>query len=365
MTSTVRFKREELSRALKQGEWLSDGAESMAASCVRIAIAKGVATLVWTNLSAWLTRDVPADCDTITACAIPAGILARSCSGMDGDELRIELNGSTAKVASGRSRITVSLVGVDGFPLPPKVSTDQLEADVGATALCDALESINYFTPDDIGSSIAAVNFRCENGDVFVATYAGVRLAIDNVVNRGGEGFEFNLPLKSAAILARLCKECSGECVEFRADDKLASFRVGPWMLVSALRPTGFLNYAPLVEERSDFPIMFDPREVAKACSRLSVAADKYSKLVRLDLTLDCLTMTLVNPKIGEAVEEIPVAYEGEPRALGFNVEYLREALRHVPGDDAAMHIGSPVARAMISPRQQDGAIHIIGPMAI
>lgn len=365
MTSTIRFKREELARALKQGEWLSDGAESMAASSVRIAIAKGAASLVWTNLSAWLLRDVPADCDTITACAIPAGILARSCSGMDGDELRIELNGGTAKVASGRSRLTMSLVGVDGFPLPPRLSTDQLAADVGATALCDALESINYFTPDDIGSSVAAVNFRCENGDVAVATYAGVRLAIDSVINRGGEGFEFNLPLKSAAILARLCKECSGSPVEFVADDKLASFSVGPWTLVSALRPAGFLDYAPLTAERSDFPVMFDPREVAKACSRLSIAADKYSKLVKLELGHDCLTMTLINPKVGEAVEEIPVAYEGDPRTIGFNVEYLREALRHVPGDDAEMHIGSKVARAMISPRHNDGATHIIGPMAI
>jgi len=366
MSATIRFNRQQLADAMKQGQLVSDGPDGAVSTGVRMSIAKGAASLVWTDMSLWLTREVAASCDAITACSVPADLLARSASGMIGEELTIRTGDGKAQVSCGRSRLSLPLNVADFFPMPPKIAKGE-QAVVKARDLFEALDSVNYFDPDDIGSSVGAVNFRfrLSSGDVCLASYSGVRLAADVITNTGADLPEFNLPLKAADVLTRLCKRAPDADCSISATDKLAQFEVSDWVLTAALHHQGFIDYAKLIDEQSEHPVMFDPRELANACSRLSVASDKYSKVVRLDLTTDKITMALTNPKIGEASEEVPAAYDGPPQTLGYNVAFLREALRHVPGDDAEMHIGREVKRARITPRDRMGATHIIGPMAI
>ena len=57
-----------------------------------------------------------------------------------------------------------------------------------------------------------------------------------------------------------------------------------------------------------------------------------------------------------EAHDEIEVAYEGDPFAIGFNANYLLEVLRYVGTDEIRMGFKAPERAATVEPIMEESA---------
>src|SRR5216684_8069421 len=69
-------------------------------------------------------------------------------------------------------------------------------------------------------------------------------------------------------------------------------------------------------------PILLD------TLKRMSIlSSDRSTNAVKFELQKDMLRVTSQNPDLGDAKEEIPVAYGGTPMQIGFNARYLMDVL--------------------------------------
>ena len=59
-------------------------------------------------------------------------------------------------------------------------------------------------------------------------------------------------------------------------------------------------------------------------------------------------------PEVGEAREEIDVAYEGEAFQIGFNGRYLLEILSHIETDNVTIKMNAPLKAALVVPETMD-----------
>ena len=55
-------------------------------------------------------------------------------------------------------------------------------------------------------------------------------------------------------------------------------------------------------------------------------------------------------PDLGEAQDELPVRYTGDPLDIGFNAAYLLEILRYMPTEDVKLTFKAPERAATIEP---------------
>ncbi len=55
-------------------------------------------------------------------------------------------------------------------------------------------------------------------------------------------------------------------------------------------------------------------------------------------------------PDLGEATEELPVEYTGDPLEIGFNAQYILELLRYMPTDEVKMSFKAPERAATMEP---------------
>jgi DNA polymerase III subunit beta len=85
------------------------------------------------------------------------------------------------------------------------------------------------------------------------------------------------------------------------------------------------------------------------AIRRMAIVASDQTHRIRLSLGGPMMKFSVQTPDLGEAAEELPVEYEGEPLEIGFNANYLLELLRYMPTDEVKMTFKAPERAATMS----------------
>jgi DNA polymerase III subunit beta len=365
----------ELSKALKIGAAIVSGNEhAPVLNNMRLSVEKGRASLAFSDLNLWLSTSVPATADAITATTIPAALFSKAAAAIEADTLALKINDKRATLSGGRAPFNMPTLPADGFPSLPESDEPEEVSIIIAGELADAISAVAYAAPGDGIMHVQAIHFEaCASDEIELATYDGKRMALDQVHNHGAKPEPFNLPLKAAQALLRLCQNAPAAEVRFHVTERLAHFTCGDWQMQSALAKPDFPKYQKLLSTTDKPSLQFDPRTMERALGRLAIMADGKTEAVRFGLTRDKITLSLANHKTGEASEEVPAFYEGEEAQLGYRLGYLRDAIRNLPGDTVEMFLdrfeespGHMATRAIFdSFDPKSSSRHFVGPYAI
>src|SRR2546428_702701 len=71
---------------------------------------------------------------------------------------------------------------------------------------------------------------------------------------------------------------------------------------------------------------------------------------MRLAFSGGTVKFSVQTPDLGEAQDELPVTYEGEPLEIGFNATYLLEILKYMPTDEVRLTLKAPERAATVEP---------------
>jgi DNA polymerase-3 subunit beta len=69
------------------------------------------------------------------------------------------------------------------------------------------------------------------------------------------------------------------------------------------------------------------------------LSADK-SSAVKLSLSENLLRITANNPELGEAKDDLEVAYRGPSLTIGFNARYILDVLQALETDEVTLELG-------------------------
>jgi DNA polymerase-3 subunit beta len=83
---------------------------------------------------------------------------------------------------------------------------------------------------------------------------------------------------------------------------------------------------------------------------RMSVVASDQTHRIRLSFNAGILRFSVQTPDLGEAQDELPVRYTGDPLDIGFNAQYLLEILRFIPTDEVRMTFKAPERACTLEP---------------
>jgi DNA polymerase-3 subunit beta len=88
---------------------------------------------------------------------------------------------------------------------------------------------------------------------------------------------------------------------------------------------------------------------------------------VKLDLANGNLRVAAQNPDLGEAKEDLPVQYIGEPLKIGFNARYLLDVLGVLESSDVRLELADDLSPGVLKPEGEGQAAFtaVIMPMRI
>jgi len=94
------------------------------------------------------------------------------------------------------------------------------------------------------------------------------------------------------------------------------------------------------------------------------VSSERYSGVI-ISFTADKMTLNSTNLDVGEATEEIDIAYAGEDMDVGFNVNYVIDAVSAISIDNVVMEVGVGLKPTLIKPAEGDNYLCIVMPLKI
>lgn len=304
-----------------------------------------------TDLDMAVSTELSADVDAQGAITIPAKKLA---------EIVRELPSAPVKVgAVGEQRITLEcgrakfrLLGLprDEFPSFPAVRFDEswrirsgdLQKLIAHTAFAASTEESRPI--------LNGVLWELRPDRMRMVATNGHRLAKMDlpITSAGTPSGDLIVPPKALEQIRRLFPP--EEELEIARGDNHLGFRSPFTAVYTRLIEGPYPNYEQVIPKDNDRIALADKNALVAALKRMSVIASDQTHRIRLSFNAGMLKFSVQTPDLGEAQDELPISYEGDPLDIGFNANYLLEILRFVPTDEVRLTFKAPERAATLEP---------------
>ncbi|MCF7974333.1 MAG: DNA polymerase III subunit beta [Phycisphaerae bacterium] len=261
------------------------------------------------------------------------------------DVLTLEVEDNTCQIKGSDSHFTIYGQDPDQFPGVPcsdgapdiEVSLQELKRGIKQCLFATAKESSRY--------AINGVLWEIKGKKLLLVATDGRRLAKNSVnLIKGPEsdtGLSMIVPSKTLGLVEKL----GGD-----SKDKIAIQLVGSQIILSCsmvsissnLVEGNFPKYEDIIPKDYDKRIVLDCETVASAVRRASLLASEETKGIKLSISENSLMFSGRAPEAGAAEITMTIEYSGEPISVGFNPQFLTDALRVIQTPEFELDLGQP-----------------------
>ncbi|NLX15110.1 MAG: DNA polymerase III subunit beta [Phycisphaerales bacterium] len=217
------------------------------------------------------------------------------------------------------------------FPPVPDLEGEP-DAEVAVEVLCRLIDQTSFaVAKENTRYAINGVLWEKKNKRLcFVAT-DGRRLAraVGAAEQAGSGDASMIVPAKTIHVLQRVLANGEGQAA-IRFSDNQVIVKCNGYVVSSALVEGQFPNYDEVIPKDNDKSIELSTEAFISAVRRAALLTNEQSKGVRLSFTQDKLVLSSRAPEQGEATISMRAGYGGENVDIGFNPNFILDALRVV-----------------------------------
>lgn len=298
---------------------------------------------------------------------VPARKLHDICRGLpEGAEITLDSSGDKLTLRSGKSRFTLATLRADEFPALGAVSSPRviqikkkdLRSLIEHTQFAMANQDVRYYL-NGMLLHVTAKRLRAVATD-------GHRLAMSELTqdSKIKDEVQIILPRKAVLELMRLL-DPSDDLVELRLGDSQFQADLDVIRLTSKLIDGRFPDYERVIPEAGDKKLQANRERVRQALVRTAILSNEKFRGVRLQLADGKLRLSTHNPEHEEAEEELDVDYAGGTLEIGFNVNYLLDALGAMQSDQFQMELKGADASGLIQEAGGGNSKYVVMPMRL
>jgi len=336
------------------------------ANLLVVVSADGV-SFTGTDLEVEMIARTSADALEAGELTMPARKLFDICRALpDGIKVDFKQNGDRVTLSAGRSRFTLSTLPASEFPQVDNIDVVErvtlpeatLKELIDRTAFAMAHQDVRYYLNGTL------LDLR-ENALRCVAT-DGHRLALCETA------IELNartkrqviIPRKGVLELQRLLDAGDGT-VEIELGRNHLRVRRGDFVFTTKLIDGRFPDYEAVIPIGADKMFSVNRDELRAALQRAAILSNEKYRGVKLELAPNKLNIVAHNPEQEEAVEELEVQTVVDGLGVGFNVNYLLDALGALRGNDVTLALRDSNSSCLIRDADNERSRHVIMPLRL
>jgi DNA polymerase-3 subunit beta len=309
-------------------------------ACVKLTAQDGTLTVAATDLEVALRLNTSmVEVHQPGEALIPADKLNQIVAESTDATISIEVTQDVAEIRGQDSRFKIY-----GFPTAdaPPIPTFNGEADfqihasefhrlVSQTIFATARENTRY--------AINGVLLEREGNKLSIVATDGHRLALSKGSCKATKADNRSaiVPTKALNMLLRLFND-PDQTVKVRIADNQILFASEETVLASNLVEGNFPPYKDVIPKDGDKKATLDTPSFQSAVRRASLLTNDESKGVRLSFSSEGLVLTSRAPEMGEAEVKVDLpAYAGDPLEIGFNPQFILDALKVVHSEQVTL----------------------------
>lgn len=298
---------------------------------------------------------------------IPARKLFDICRALpDGSQIQIKLSGDRVILTAGRSKFTLTTLPASEFPVIENIDLNEkitlpeavLKNLMDRTSFAMAHQDVRYYL-NGMLVDLQDHMLRCVATDGHRLALAEVSLSEEISARR-----QVIIPRKGALELQGLFSNGDGQ-VDLEFGRNHLRVRRGDVIFTSKLIDGRFPDYEAVIPIGADKEIKVVREDFRSALQRAAILSNEKYRGVKLEVNPNNLRVVAHNPEQEEAVEELEAITMASDLSVGFNVNYLLDALGALPNDEVLLCLRDANSSCLIRALDSQQSRHVIMPLRL
>jgi len=298
---------------------------------------------------------------------VPARKLFDICRALpDGCQIRFELKGDRATLSAGRSRFALATLPAAEFPVienvelveSVRIAEGVLKGLMERTAFAMAQQDVRFYL-NGLLFDLREHSLRCVATDGHRLALAEARL--ETPVR---EARQVIVPRKGVMELQGLFEGGDGD-IELEFARNHLRVRRGDVMFTSKLIDGRFPDYEAVIPLGADRQVLVEREALRQSLQRAAILSNEKYRGVKLEVSPNRLRVIAHNPEQEEAMEDVEAQTAVDELAVGFNVNYLLDALGAVGTDSVLLCLRDGQSSCLLRQPDADDTRQVIMPLRL
>jgi len=332
-----------------------------------VVVAGTRVTFTGTDLEVEMSAGVEAQDVQAGEVTIPARKLFDICRALpDGSKVQFKLSGDRVTVNSGRSRFTLATLAASEFPVIDNIELVErvtlpeatLKDLMDRTAFAMANQDVRYYL-NGLLLDLREQALRCVATD-------GHRLALAETELNGARSAarQIIIPRKGVLELQGLFESGDGS-VDLEFGRNHLRVRRNEVVFTSKLIDGRFPDYEAVIPLGADKEVQLGREALRGALQRAAILSNEKYRGVKLEVSSNKLRIVAHNPEQEEAVEELEARTNTNELGVGFNVNYLLDALNALQGEEVLLCLRDANSSCLLRAPASERSRHVIMPLRL
>lgn len=270
-------------------------------------------------------------------------------------------------VKAGKSRFTLQTLSANDFPRLEETSwkheltltQKQLNQLLTRTSFSMAQQDVRYF--------LNGLLIEIRDDQILSVATDGHRLAKTQVAmsNPDIDVVQSIVPRKAVLEISKFLDASSDDPVTFKLNASHILVQSGNFMFISKLIDGRFPDYEKVIPANLDKHVLIDRANLIDILSRAAILSNEKFRGVSLAVSNNRLKVASHNPDQEHASDEMDVEYSGDDIEIGFNVNYLMEALKACDSEKIDLGLLDPNTSCTFHAADDADTLYLIMPMRL
>jgi len=270
-------------------------------------------------------------------------------------------------VKAGKSRFTLQTLSAIDYPRLEEtqwkhefsLTQQQLNNLLTKTSFSMAQQDVRYF--------LNGLLLEIKNDHILSVATDGHRLAKTQISTQalGIDLVQSIVPRKAVLEISKFLDVNSEENVLIKLNASHIFIQSGDFLFISKLIDGRFPDYEKVIPANLNKNIIINRANLIDILSRAAILSNEKFRGVSLSVDQNILTVQSHNPDQEHAKDEMEINYQGESIEIGFNVNYLLEALKACDSEEINLGLLDPNTSCTFHSAESDDTLYLIMPMRL
>jgi len=332
-----------------------------------VQVQDGQLSLTGTDLEVEMVSRIAVDDAQDGETTIPARKLFEIIRALpDGSRITVSQTGEKISVQAGRSRFTLATLPANDFPSVDEVEATERVA-VPEAALKELIERTAFaMAQQDVRYYLNGLLFDLRDKTLRCVATDGHRLALCETAleNSNGAKRQIIVPRKGVTELQRLLEGGERE-VELEVGRSHVRVKRDDVTFTSKLIDGRFPDYEAVIPIGADREVKVERESLRASLQRAAILSNEKYRGVRVEVSPGQLKISAHNPEQEEAQEEIEADTQVSDLAIGFNVNYLLDALSALREEHVVIQLRDSNSSALVREAGSEKSRHVVMPLRL
>ncbi|HBC52487.1 MAG TPA: DNA polymerase III subunit beta [Stenotrophomonas maltophilia] len=284
----------------------------------------------------------------------------------DGSRITVSQTGDKITVQAGRSRFTLATLPSNDFPSVDEVEATERVA-IGEATLKELIERTAFaMAQQDVRYYLNGLLFDLRGDALRTVATDGHRLALceTDLAKPSGSKRQIIVPRKGVTELQRLLESGDRE-IELEVGRSHVRVKRDDVTFTSKLIDGRFPDYEAVIPIGADREVKVDREALRASLQRAAILSNEKYRGIRVEVSPGNLKISAHNPEQEEAQEEIEADTTVSDLAIGFNVNYLLDALSALRDEEVIIQLRDSNSSALVRESSSEKSRHVVMPLRL